>query len=166
MPEVVESQSVDANCDAGCPPLDRPVRSAQRRALRAGEHQRVVPGRDVGREVSLELGNERRRDRDGAAAGIGLRRTKEQRAGHLYERFGDDLDDDTVTIPLSLARRELGELVSTTFETVIRIMSRWAREGVLETTPSGFVIHRLDIIRSIGDGESTEPVQKETGTSI
>jgi CRP/FNR family transcriptional regulator len=58
----------------------------------------------------------------------------------LYERFGDDFDDGTSSIPVTLARRELADLVSTAVETVIRIMTRWEREGLVATLETGFVI--------------------------
>lgn len=58
----------------------------------------------------------------------------------LYERFGDDFDDGTSSIPVTLARRDLADLVSTAVETVIRIMTRWEREGVVATIESGFIL--------------------------
>jgi CRP/FNR family transcriptional regulator, nitrogen oxide reductase regulator len=59
---------------------------------------------------------------------------------NLYDRFGDDLEDETQLIPLALTRQELADLVSTTFETAIRIMTRWEREGTVDTTAHGFLI--------------------------
>lgn len=59
---------------------------------------------------------------------------------HLYDRFGDELDDDSRVIPVALSRQELADLVSTTFETTIRVMTRWERDGVVDTTPNGFVL--------------------------
>lgn len=58
----------------------------------------------------------------------------------LNDRFGDDFDDGTSEIPVALSRRDLSELVATSFETVIRVMSRWEREGVLLTTRRGFTL--------------------------
>ncbi len=66
----------------------------------------------------------------------------------LYDRFGDDFDDSTSCIPVSLSRRELAELVSTSFETAIRVMTRWERENVLETTEQGFTIRNLEALRA------------------
>lgn len=68
---------------------------------------------------------------------------------NLYERFGDDLEDDTCIIPVVLARQELADLVSTTFETAIRVMTRWEREGVVDTTSSGFVIKNRGLLEKI-----------------
>jgi CRP/FNR family transcriptional regulator, nitrogen oxide reductase regulator len=64
----------------------------------------------------------------------------------LYDQFGDDAEDGTSFIPVALSRRELSDLVSTSFETAIRVMTRWEREGVLTTETSGFVIKRMPVI--------------------
>lgn len=67
----------------------------------------------------------------------------------LYDRFGDDFDDGTSSIPVSLARRELADLVSTAVETVIRIMTRWEREGVVSTVENGFIIQNHSALKSV-----------------
>lgn len=74
----------------------------------------------------------------------------------LYDRFGDDFDDGSHSIPVALSRRELAELVATSFETAIRVMTRWEREGVLTTTPHGFTVHKLDALKAAAGGESAE----------
>jgi CRP-like cAMP-binding protein len=66
----------------------------------------------------------------------------------LYERFGDDFDDGTSGIPVSLARRELADLVCTAVETVIRIMTRWDRAGVVTTLENGFVIRQREALEA------------------
>jgi len=58
----------------------------------------------------------------------------------LEERFGDEFDDSTVKVPVTLSRQELADLVSTSFETAIRAMTKWEREGIVETTHHGFDI--------------------------
>lgn len=69
---------------------------------------------------------------------------------NLYDRFGDDLDDNTQYVPIMLSRKELAQLVSSTFETVIRIMTRWERGEVVTTTPHGFIINcRAELDRLI-----------------
>lgn len=67
----------------------------------------------------------------------------------LYDQFGDDFDDGTSKILISLSRRELADLVSTSFETAIRVMSRWDREGILQTTPDGFTLNDLGALRQV-----------------
>lgn len=79
----------------------------------------------------------------------------------LYEQFGDDFDDGTSSIPVTLARRELADLVSTAVETVIRVMTRWQREGVVATDPHGFTIRNHDVLRAVAaraSGDGKEPL--------
>jgi CRP/FNR family transcriptional regulator len=45
-----------------------------------------------------------------------------------------------VFIPLVLSRQELADMIGTTIETSIRIMSRWGKEGVVRTDKDGFTI--------------------------
>lgn len=75
----------------------------------------------------------------------------------LYAQLGDDFDDGTCSIPIALSRRELAEFVSTSLETVIRIMTRWEREGVLETRREGFTIrNRAALAHAAGRISSEE----------
>jgi CRP/FNR family transcriptional regulator len=39
-----------------------------------------------------------------------------------------------------LSRQELADLTGTTIETCIRLMSRWGKEGVVETQSDGFLV--------------------------
>jgi CRP-like cAMP-binding protein len=43
-------------------------------------------------------------------------------------------------IPLPLSRQELADLTGTTIETCIRIMSRWDKDEIVQTTKDGFVL--------------------------
>lgn len=71
----------------------------------------------------------------------------------LHAEFGDELVDGSSIIPVALSRRELAELVSTAFETVIRTMSRWERAGILATTENGFVLHDISRLRAASGSE-------------
>ncbi len=66
----------------------------------------------------------------------------------LAERFGDEFDDDTVVIPIALSRQDLANLVSTTFETTVRVMSKWKKGKVIDTTADGFVISDVEKLRA------------------
>ncbi len=66
----------------------------------------------------------------------------------LSDQYGDDLEDGTHLLPVALSRRELAEWVSTSLETVVRIMKRWERAGAVETTPHGFLIRSFDELRA------------------
>lgn len=67
----------------------------------------------------------------------------EGRLARFLLKLGTDLGqrrDDGVFIPLALSRQELADMVGTTVETAIRIMSRWGKDGVVRTDKDGFVI--------------------------
>lgn len=59
---------------------------------------------------------------------------------HLADRFGDELEDGSLCVPVTLQRAELASLVGTTTETTIRTLSRWTKAGVVESNPDGFRI--------------------------
>jgi CRP/FNR family transcriptional regulator len=67
----------------------------------------------------------------------------ETRFAHLFlklsERMGRPRPDGSF-IPMALSRLELAELAGTTIETSIRIMSRWAKEGIVRTEKEGFLV--------------------------
>lgn len=68
---------------------------------------------------------------------------------HLAQRFGDELEDGTTTIPVVLSRTELSCLVGTTVETTIRIMSRWQKSGLVETNDSGFRLLSVPALEAV-----------------
>ena len=56
-------------------------------------------------------------------------------------------------LPLALTRQELADLSGTTIETAIRVMSRWAKTGVVRTEEDGFtVLDRAELERLAGVG--------------
>jgi CRP/FNR family transcriptional regulator len=55
----------------------------------------------------------------------------------LAERTGQKRRDG-VFVPIQLARQDIADLVGTTIETAIRVMSRWQKEGLVETEKDGF----------------------------
>lgn len=71
----------------------------------------------------------------------------------LTERFGDERDDGSAVVPVRLSRHELARLVGATTETTSRAMSRWRREGVVDTTADGFELRHPDRLREVTRGE-------------
>jgi len=67
----------------------------------------------------------------------------ESRAARLFltlaERMGTR-GEGGVFIPLTLSRQELADLIGTTLETAIRLMSRWQKERMVLTEKEGFLI--------------------------
>lgn len=57
----------------------------------------------------------------------------------LAERMGQKTPEG-MFIPIALSRQEIADLVGTTVETAIRILSRWQKEGIVETEKKGFRI--------------------------
>ncbi len=68
----------------------------------------------------------------------------------LAERMGRE-GKDGIEIPLQLTRQEVADLVGTTVESAIRVLSRWGREGVLITGRGRFVIPSHDRLREVGE---------------
>jgi CRP/FNR family transcriptional regulator len=67
----------------------------------------------------------------------------ESRIARLLLKLADDLGrpgDGGTFIPLSLSRQELADLIGTTIETCIRVMSRLGKEGVVRTDRDGFTV--------------------------
>lgn len=50
---------------------------------------------------------------------------------------------------LALSHREIADLVGTTAETAIPVMSRWRKEGLLNTDKTGFWIRDVPALRGI-----------------
>jgi CRP/FNR family transcriptional regulator len=67
----------------------------------------------------------------------------ETRFAHLFLKLADRMGrphGEGVLIPMVLTRQELADLTGTTIETCIRVMSRWGKEGVVQTEKAGFVL--------------------------
>ena len=64
----------------------------------------------------------------------------------LAERLGRK-QEDAIFVPLHLSRQEIADLVGTTVETAIRVMTRWQKEGLVETEREGFRIRRIEALR-------------------
>lgn len=76
----------------------------------------------------------------------------ESRAARLFitlaERLGRQRQQETF-IPLGLSRQELADLLGTTLETTIRLMSRWQKENVVLTSKDGFEVPSLQRLREL-----------------
>ena len=96
-----------------------------------------------GLTMRLMMVNKRLADMTGSA---------EARAARLFltlaERLGTPRDGG-VFIPLALARQEIADLLGTTLETAIRLMSRWQKDELVLTEKAGFAIPRLDALREL-----------------
>ncbi len=75
----------------------------------------------------------------------------------LNGRFGDELEDGALIVQVPLSRLDLAMWVGATIETVIRVMSRWQKEGVLETHPWGFVLRDVSLLAALLETDSQPP---------
>ncbi len=67
----------------------------------------------------------------------------EARLARFLLKLADDMGErrpDGTFIPMALSRQELADMIGTTIETSIRIMSRWGKENVVRTDKDGFVV--------------------------
>lgn len=72
----------------------------------------------------------------------------------LAERMGKPTPEG-VEVPLALTRLEIAEMVGTTVESSIRVLSRWGREGVLITGEDRFVIPSIERLQLAAEAIET-----------
>ena len=81
--------------------------------------------------------------------------TVESRIAQLFltlaERIGRETKEGT-ELAIQLTRQEVADLVGTTVESAIRVLSRWGREGVLVTGEKRFVIPSRERLREVAGG--------------
>src|SRR5690349_16480736 len=96
----------------------------------------------AGLTYRLMMVNKRMADLTGSA---------EYRAARLFLTLADRVGLQTsegLKIPLALSRQEIADLIGTTLETAIRLMSRWQKEAVILTEKDGFLIPDPAALRS------------------
>lgn len=84
----------------------------------------------------------------------------ESRLARVLLRVGDEVglkDSRGVFVPVHLSRGDLADLVGCRVETTIRIMTRWQREGVVETQREGLVLRDRATLEAAGH----EPAQQD-----
>jgi CRP/FNR family transcriptional regulator, nitrogen oxide reductase regulator len=67
----------------------------------------------------------------------------EARLARFFLKLAADIGQkrpDGTFIPLALSRQEIADMIGTTIETSIRIMSRWGKENLVRTEKDGFVL--------------------------
>jgi CRP/FNR family transcriptional regulator, nitrogen oxide reductase regulator len=81
----------------------------------------------------------------------------------LYRQFGDELDDGTLRIGVPVSRQELADMVSTSFETAIRVLSRWEREGTVATDDDGFTLGNWPRLQELSGAGARPQVSTASG---
>ena len=98
-----------------------------------------------GLTMRLMMVNKRLADMTGSA---------ETRAARLFLTLAGRLGtehDGGVFVPLALSRQEVADLLGTTLETAIRLMSRWQKEELVLTEKTGFAIPNLETLRELAE---------------
>jgi CRP/FNR family transcriptional regulator len=76
----------------------------------------------------------------------------ETRFARLFLKLSDDLgraQKSGIFIPMPLSRQDLADLLGTTVETSIRIMSRWGKDGVVQTKKEGFLVADIEALENL-----------------
>ena len=97
----------------------------------------------AGLTYRLMMVNKRLADMTGSA---------EARASRLFLTLADRVGtkrESGVFVPLPLSRQEIADLIGTTLETAIRLMSRWQKDEVVLTEKSGFFVPSVDGLKSV-----------------
>jgi CRP/FNR family transcriptional regulator len=67
----------------------------------------------------------------------------EARLARFFLKLATDMGQpqpEGTFIPLTLSRQEIADMIGTTIETSIRIMSRWGKDNLVRTEKDGFVV--------------------------
>jgi len=78
----------------------------------------------------------------------------EARAARLFVTLADRVGvsrGDATFVPLPLSRQEIADLIATTLETAIRLMSRWQKDEIVITDKSGFLLPDVEALRNLAD---------------
>ena len=76
----------------------------------------------------------------------------EARLARFFLKLATDIGQkraDGVFIPLVLSRQELADMIGTTIETAIRIMSRWSKDQVVLTETDGFLVVNREALEAM-----------------
>jgi len=79
----------------------------------------------------------------------------EKRIASLLVKMADKVgekDKNTVKLSLLLTRQDIAEMVGTTVETTIRIMSRWTKDGIIKSSGKKIIILNMDKMLKITEG--------------
>lgn len=71
----------------------------------------------------------------------------------LADRMGRDTPEG-LEVPIQLTRQEVADLVGTTVETAIRVLSHWGREGIVVSGRDRFVIPSRERLQAVVEGGS------------
>lgn len=76
----------------------------------------------------------------------------ETRFARLFLKLAEDMgrpDESGIWIPMPLSRQDLADLLGTTVETSIRVMSRWGKGGIVKTRKEGFWVADIKALENL-----------------
>lgn len=75
-----------------------------------------------------------------------------KRVVQLADRYGKADDNGSIRIVFKLSQQEIGDLVGATRESANKHIRRWEIQGLVSQEAGHLVIHRMEILRELGDG--------------
>ena len=79
----------------------------------------------------------------------------EVRLAYLLRRLSQQIgraENGGLLVPVRLTRQDLADMTGTRLETAIRIMSRWSKDGLLESRRDGFLIRDPKALSAVVEG--------------
>jgi CRP/FNR family transcriptional regulator len=76
----------------------------------------------------------------------------EARLARFFLKLAADIGQkraDGVFVALVLSRQELADMIGTTIETAIRIMSRWGKDDIVRTEKDGFLVVNREALETM-----------------
>jgi len=76
----------------------------------------------------------------------------ETRFARMFLKLADDIGrphESGLFIPMPLSRQDLADLLGTTVETSIRIMSRWGKDDIVQTLKDGFLVADIEALENL-----------------
>ncbi len=67
----------------------------------------------------------------------------------LADKIGDKTDNNAAIINMKLTKQDIAEMVGTTVETSIRVISKFKKSGIIAEKDGKIIIKNLDLLRSI-----------------
>jgi len=75
-----------------------------------------------------------------------------KRVVQLADRYGKQEDSGSVRVVFKLSQQEIGDLIGATRESANKHIRRWEAQDLVSQESGHLVIHRMDILRELGDG--------------
>jgi CRP/FNR family transcriptional regulator len=76
----------------------------------------------------------------------------EARLARFFLKLAADIGQpraDGTFIGIALSRQELADMIGTTIETAIRVMSRWGKDDIVRTEKDGFLVVKRDALETL-----------------